>query len=98
MSGTGDSPADDGPAGDFGLTRSLAAGGRRRKAFQHLIQRETANLLARREFLECRNVFRDELLSWYQQERAIEHPVAIVHGHPVGHFEWIATQIEDLRD
>ena len=72
----------------------MAAGLPVRELLQHLIEREAADLLARRELLERGDVFPDVFLRRHEQERAVSPPVAVVHGNMIGLFEWIGAEVE----
>ena len=65
--------------------------------FQHLVEREAADLLARREFLERRQELPDVLLRRHEQEDVLDPPLLVAHAIVVGRLERIGAQVEDLR-
>src|SRR5258705_12609668 len=64
----------------------------------HLVERETANFLARRKFLESGKETPNVLLRRHEQEGAVGSPVGIVHADVIPLLERIGTQVEDLRN
>ena len=73
--------------------RLLTSGLRVRETLQHIVEREAADFLARREFLKGAQELRDELLGRHEQEDAIDSPSVVTDSDVVGQLERIGTQV-----
>ena len=79
------------------VVESVATTGRLQR-LQNGIQRESADLLARREFLERGEELPDVLLRRHEQEDVIDPPAVPVHAFVVADLERIGAQVEELRE
>src|SRR5437868_5986707 len=66
------------------------------QSLQHIVQGETADLLARREFPESGQELRDVLLRRNHYEQMLRPPARIIHALVVGGLERIGAQVEEL--
>jgi hypothetical protein len=80
----------------FASRRLVAAGLRVGKLLQHLIEREAAHRLARRELLERGDVLRDVFLRGEEQKSPVNPPVGVIDADMVAVLERIIAQIEDF--
>ena len=67
-------------------------------SLHHLIEAKASRLLTRRELLECRKEFADDVLRRNEQKCAIETPLGVPDADLVRLLEWIGTQVAKTRE